>query len=419
MKSNYNRLGDYIHKVDKRNTDLKVDKLRGLSMTKEFRETTSNVIGTDMSVYKVMNKWQFACDFMSVIRVYKLPVVLKKDDEPNLVSPAYPVFEVNDINELHPEYLMMWFRRPEFDRYAFFKCDSAIRGGFDWEELCDTTLQVPSITKQKEIVREYNVLLDRINLNNRLIQKLEETAQAIHKQWFLDFEFPDENGNPYKSNGGEMEFNKELDKEIPKGWEIERLGNLINHKKGFAFQSDDYIEKGVPVVRVSDFTDKSIDINSCYYLDENQAKEYSQYQLITNDIIISTVGSWPSNPLSIVGKVVIVPELANNSLLNQNAVRFRAKKIESQLFIYYRLIDKDFSDFVISGAQGSANQASVTLEHMFNFNITVPSSKFGPHLYFTFNMLNQNVMIKRKANYYLESLKDILLSKIAKMENNL
>jgi type I restriction enzyme S subunit len=153
MKSSYKRLGDYIHKVENRNKDSKITELRGLSMTKEFRETTSNTVGTDMSVYKVMSKGQFACDFMSVIRVHKFPVVLKTDDIPNLVSPAYPVFEVNDNNKLLPEYLMMWFRRSEFDRYADFKCDSAIRGGFDWDALCDCYLPIPSPEKQREIVK--------------------------------------------------------------------------------------------------------------------------------------------------------------------------------------------------------------------------------------------------------------------------
>jgi type I restriction enzyme S subunit len=92
MKSNYKPIGKYIQRVEHRNRDLKVTRLLGLSMTKEFRETTSNIVGTDMSVYRVMCKYQFACDFMSPIRVNKLPVVLKLDDEPNLVSPAYPVF---------------------------------------------------------------------------------------------------------------------------------------------------------------------------------------------------------------------------------------------------------------------------------------------------------------------------------------
>src|SRR5574344_487459 len=220
MKSSYKQIGDYIQRIECRNKDLKVTRLLGLSMTKEFRETTSNTVGTDMSVYRVMNKYQFACDFMSPIRVNKLPVVLKLDDNPNLVSPAYPVFEIKDKNKLDPEYLMMWFRRSEFDRYATFKCDAAIRGGYDWEELCETLIPVPHIDKQREIVKEYNVIQDRIALNQQLIQKLEETAQAIYKQWFVEFEFPDENGKPYKSNGGKMVWNEELGKEIPLGWEV-------------------------------------------------------------------------------------------------------------------------------------------------------------------------------------------------------
>lgn len=128
MRSHYKKLGQFISKVDKRNKNLEVDNLKGLSMTKEFRDSTSNIVGTDMSKYKIVEQWQFACDFMSVIRVHAFPVVLNFKPEPVLVSPAYPVFEVIDTELLDPQYLMMWFRRAEFDRYADFKCDSAIRG---------------------------------------------------------------------------------------------------------------------------------------------------------------------------------------------------------------------------------------------------------------------------------------------------
>ena len=247
MRKNYQTIGNFIQKVEHRNTDLKVTNLLGLSMTKEFRETTSNIVGTDMSVYRVMSKYQFACDFMSPIRVNKLPVVLKLDDKPNLVSPAYPVFEIKDKKELDPEYLMMWFRRSEFDRYATFKCDAAIRGGYDWEALCETLIPVPSPSKQKEIVKEYNTIVNRINLHKQLIQKLEETAQAIYKQWFVDFEFPGENGLPYKSNGGEM-VESELG-EIPKGWEwkeISSICEITSSKRVFEYE---YKNEGIPFYR--------------------------------------------------------------------------------------------------------------------------------------------------------------------------
>lgn len=295
MRSNYKRLGDYIRKVDNRNKELQVTKLMGLSMTKEFRATTSNVVGTDLSVYKIVSKWQFACDFMSPIRVNKLPVVLKYDSEPIIVSPAYPVFEIIDHNILDPEYLMMWFRRDEFDRYVTFKCDSAIRGGYDWEELCDTTILLPEIKKQREIVAEYNVVQKRIDLNNQLIQKLEETAQAIYKQWFVDFEFPNEEGKPYKSSGGEM-IDSELG-ELPKGWRVGVIGDLVYSTLGGDWGKDESVDnyvskvlciRGTDISKASKGFKKNLPIR--YILNKNKTNR----RLIENDIVIELSGGSPT-----------------------------------------------------------------------------------------------------------------------------
>lgn len=186
----YKILGDYIRKVDNKNKDMKVLNLQGLSMTKEFRKSTSNIVGTDLSKYKIVKQGQFCCDFMSVIRVHKLPVVLNNLGEDVIISPAYIVFEVIDENLLLPEYLMLWFRRTEFDRYADFRCDSSIRGGFQWEELCEVELPVPSIEKQREIVAQYQAVANKIKVNEEICEKLEATAQTLYKQWFVDFEFP-------------------------------------------------------------------------------------------------------------------------------------------------------------------------------------------------------------------------------------
>jgi len=231
MRSSYKPLGAFIRKVENRNKDAKITNLLGLSMTKEFRKSTSNIIGTDLSVYKIVDQWQFACDFMSVIRVLKLPVVLQFENERIIVSPAYTVFEIIDTSVLLPEYLMMWFRRSEFDRYAYFRCDSAVRGGFTWNELCEVELPIPSIKKQQEIVKEYNAVVNRITLDETLNQKLEETAQAIYKHWFVDFEFPNKEGKPYKSSNGEMVFNKVLDMEIPLGWEVISIKEFCSDMK--------------------------------------------------------------------------------------------------------------------------------------------------------------------------------------------
>jgi type I restriction enzyme S subunit len=232
MKSNYKRLGDYIKELKVRNTEEKAEQLLGINIDKFFMPSVANVVGTDMSVYKIVKKNQFACNRMHVGRDYRLPVSMSKTDEEFMVSPAYDVFEILDTEVLYPEYLMMWFTRREFDRNAWFYTDADVRGGLHWKALCDMQLPIPTITKQKEIVKEYNVIQNRIALNQQLIQKLEETAQAIYKQWFVEFEFPDKNGNPYKSNGGEMVWNEELQKEIPVGWENGSFQNELKFKTG-------------------------------------------------------------------------------------------------------------------------------------------------------------------------------------------
>lgn len=227
MKSNYKKIGDHIREVNIRNNELQANTLFGVNIDKYFMPSVANIIGTDMTTYKVVKQGQFACNRMHVGRDFRLPVALSKSEEDFIVSPAYDVFEIINENILLPEYLMMWFSRKEFDRNAWFYTDADVRGGLPWKSFCDMLLPIPHLEKQREIVKEYNTIVSRIALNNQLIQKLEETAQAIYKQWFIDFEFPDENGKPYKSSGGEMEFNEELQKEIPKGWSNGTLGDIL------------------------------------------------------------------------------------------------------------------------------------------------------------------------------------------------
>jgi restriction endonuclease S subunit len=211
MKSNYKKLGDFIQQVKKRNNDniLTVDNLRGINISKEFMPSVANVTGTDLSVYKVVEKNQFAYNPMHVGRDEVLPISMLVNEDKVIVSPAYVIFEIVDTDKLLSEYLMIWCRRREFDRNAWFTTDSSVRGGFNWEDFCDLELPVPTLEKQKEIIKEYHTITDRIKLNEQLNKKLEDTAQSIYKEWFVNFEFPDENGKPYKSNGGGFMMNSQ------------------------------------------------------------------------------------------------------------------------------------------------------------------------------------------------------------------
>ena len=226
MTSIYKPLGDLVQLVDERNKDLTVKRNLGLSISKEFIPTVGNTVGTNMANYKFVKKNQFACSLMQVRRDKKMPVALLRHFDQVIISPAYPVFKVIDEEVLLPEYLMMWFSREEFDRHACFLAVGGVRGSLEWDDFMEMELPVPSIEKQRAIVKEYQTITDRIKLNEQLNQKLEETAQAIYRHWFIDFEFPNEDGLPYKSSGGEMVYNEELDHEIPKGWFSGELGDI-------------------------------------------------------------------------------------------------------------------------------------------------------------------------------------------------
>ena len=207
----YKRLGDYIREVNVRNRELKVTKPMGINIDKHFMPSVANVIGTDLSAYKLVTKMQFACNLMHVGRDEKIPMAMHMEDNPIIVSPAYFVFEVIESNVLLPEYLMMWFRRPEFDRNAWFYTDADVRGGMSKEALLDMQLPIPSITRQREIVSEYETLTNRIRLNNQMIQNLEATAQALYRKTFVD----------------------NIDKEnLPEGWRMGTLGDVANIKAG-------------------------------------------------------------------------------------------------------------------------------------------------------------------------------------------
>lgn len=416
MKSNYKPIGNYIHRVEHRNRDLKVTRLLGLSMTKEFRETTSNIVGTDMSVYRVMSKYQFACDFMSPIRVNKLPVVLKLDDEPNLVSPAYPVFEIKDRNELDPEYLMMWFRRSEFDRYATFKCDAAIRGGYEWTELCETLIPVPSITKQREIVKEYNVIQNRIALNQQLIQKLEETAQAIYKEWFVEFEFPDEYGKPYKSNGGVMLWCEELGKEIPKGWGTGKLGDLADVINGYAFGSNDFNISGeYPIIKIANIISPDIELESAQfysgYLNNSMKRSIVEY----GDILISMTGSHMNQINSAVGKIGRY-NYNVAAILNQRVGKFKPK-IECSEYLFRIMLKEETRKEILMAATGSANQANISPDTIKGVRLIIPAISILNVFEETGIKFNTQRNNYEKQNRKLSELKDLLLSKLAKLEN--
>ena len=239
MKSNYKKLKDFIVEKVEFNEGNKYSLLQGVSNKKYFQKAKTNIIDVDLSKYRVAHYNQFVFNRATTRNGEKISIALRKGKS-CMVSPSYRIFEVVDENILHPDYLMMWFTRPEFDRYARFKSHGSAHEFFDMDEMRDIELPIPSLKKQKELIEEYQAIENRIQLNKELCATLEETAQTLYKHWFEDFEFPDENGKPYKSSGGEMVECEELGKEIPKGWRGGKLEEIATIIMGQSPSGDSY-----------------------------------------------------------------------------------------------------------------------------------------------------------------------------------
>lgn len=185
MKSNYKKLGDYIRLVDERNTDGSVTRLLGVSIEKKFIESIANTIGTDMSIYKIVRKGQFAYGPVTSRNGDKVSIALL-EEEKCIISSSYSVFEIINTKELLPEYLNLWFKRPEFDRYARFHSHGSAREIFDWEEMCNVELPVPEIEEQRKIVEAYNTIERRIALKRKINDNLESQANTIFRKYIAD-----------------------------------------------------------------------------------------------------------------------------------------------------------------------------------------------------------------------------------------
>lgn len=180
MKSNYDILGNHIRLIDNRNRESITDRVLGINIDKFFMPSVANVIGTDLSKYKLITKGKFACNPMHVGRDERLPVALYDEEKPAIVSPAYFMFEVIDNSILKEDYLMMWFRRPEFDRICWLHTDGSVRGGITWDDICRLELPIPPIENQLEIVNSYKAITERIALKQKINDNLAEYLNCIY-----------------------------------------------------------------------------------------------------------------------------------------------------------------------------------------------------------------------------------------------
>ena len=362
MKEGYRLLGDFIRQVDVRNTDGKEENLLGVSVQKMFIPSIANTVGTDFTKYKVVKRGQFTYIPDTSRRGDKIGIALLTDYDEGLVSNIYTVFEVKDENDLLPEYLMLWFSRPEFDRYARFKSHGSVREIMDWDEMCKVELPVPSIDKQRSIVKACQTITERIELKRRINDNLAKTIKAVFKSWFLDFDAFDG-----------VELVQSQYGLIPNGWHYELLGNLC-----------DCVTKGTtPTTLGKDFTDTGINfikgesINDDHsfnktlfaHIDDETDELLKRSRIYVNDIVFTIAGT--------LGKFALVDGSVIPANTNQAVAIIRTSKIMPAM-LYSYFIGEWQVEFYKRNTQ-QAVQANLSLGTIKDLPILLPDSKGQDH----------------------------------------
>ena len=379
-KLNYKRIGDYISLVDERNAGHNVKNLLGLSISKQFIPSVANIVGTDMENYKIIRRNQFACSTMQVRRDKKMPVALLEEVDEAIISQAYPIFEVRDEKELLPEYLMMWFTRSEFDREACFHAVGGVRGSLEWEDFENLKLPIPHPDKQCEIVKEYNVIQNRIELNQKLIQKLEETAQAIYREWFVE--------------GIDLE-------NLPEGWRVGNLTNIATYLNGLAMQkfpaeSEIYL----PVLKIRELTQGYFDANS----DKGSVDTPIEYVIENGDVIFSWSGTLKVDIWS-----------GGKGALNQHLFKVYSKIYPK--WYYYLWTKFHLSEFIRIAEGKATSLGHIKREHLIEAKVLIPTKDELDAKTNIMKPIFDNIELKQQENQKLTELKELLLSKLATIEN--
>jgi len=177
----YKSLSELVRLVDNRNKNKIVSNLLGINVNKVFMPSKANVGETNLSKYKIIRKEQFAYSAMQVGRDETVRVVLYSFNEPAIISPAYSVFEVIDKTIVLPEFLMLWFFRPEFNRYGWFLSDSSVRASLEWDRFTNIKLPIPDIKVQEAIVTIYHALQTRKRINEQLNKTIKPLCPVLMK----------------------------------------------------------------------------------------------------------------------------------------------------------------------------------------------------------------------------------------------
>ena len=399
MKEGYRFLGEYIRQVDIRNKEGKKENLLGVSVQKQFIQSIANTVGTDFTKYKIVKKGQFTYIPDTSRRGDKIAIALLEDYEEGLVSNVYTVFEVIDTEKLLPEYLMLWFSRPEFDRYARFKSHGSVREVMDWEEMCKVELPVPDIEKQRKIVKAYKTITDRIALKQKINDNLANQISAIYDDYFVQ----------YKCSTVTSYIDSPLGK-IPSNYKVLTIGELGcdisdgNYSSKYP-KADEFQTVGIPFIRGVDFIGTNISKRNLLYITPEKHNELLKGHTKENDILITTRGVG-------IGKIAFVPSDMIDVNINSQLIRINGGNTYPRVFLSQSLISNRGKNEIQANVTGSA-QPQLPVGNFKNIKIVIPpESQILDFCRICNPLLNAQLENYQEIDV-LQKLLDVLLTKLS------
>ena len=383
MKEGYRFLGEYIRQVDIRNKEGKKENLLGVSVQKQFIQSIANTVGTDFTKYKIVKKGQFTYIPDTSRRGDKIAIALLEDYEEGLVSNVYTVFEVIDTEKLLPEYLMLWFSRPEFDRYARFKSQGSVREVMDLEEMCKVELPVPDIEKQRKIVKAYKTITDRIALKQKINDNLVATLQIIYKKMFL------ESQNTYITK--------------PLADLCSKIGSGATPKGGKAA----YFDKGISLIRSMNVFDYFFSYPELAHISQIQANALANVEIQQADVLFNITGVS-------VTRCCVVPDDVLPARVNQHVMIIRPYKGKNMsYYIMCTLCTSENKAKLLGIGQSGSTREAINKQELERFEIPVPSDeeleRFGEIATKIYALIFSNTNEIRM----LCDMKDTLLTKLS------
>lgn len=375
MKNNYRKLGDYIQPVDVRNSDLKVSHLLGLSIDKCFIESIANTIGTDFRPYKIVKKGQFAYGPVTSRNGEKITIALLEEPE-CIISSSYAVFEITDTSKLLPEYLMLWFSRPEFDRYARYKSHGSVREIFDWAEMCRVELPVPPINEQQKIVDTYNAITNRIQIKQKINENLEKTTQCLFEELTKD-------------------------KENFETKTIEEISDAVICGKTPSTTESKYWGNEIPFITIPDMHGSNFIHTTERYLSIAGKQSQEKQTLPKNSICVSCIAT-----------VGLVSLTTTESQTNQQINSIICK--EGISFYYVFMLLKQMTDELKRLGAGGSTTLNVSKSLFASIKLQLPNEENMNFFDKKVSSLFSKILINEKEIEKLEALKMTVVSQISK-----